>query len=521
MATAFEIKHKLSKILTLERYMKVAFDEGVVMDENGDYAINVGYLRVSTDKQAEEGYGLEVQENSVVDYCKRLGFTNLVLFIDDGYTGTTMDRPALNGITSMIEKYNRGKSHIKVNAMVIPRIDRLGRTLLGTLQFIQDYIFAKADAKNSTKNSNKEPIDFHSVNESFCKVDKNNPQSQLMLSLFATLAEFDRDTIVKKLKAGRIARVSNGKWMGGGNVPYGYRYDKELSKLVLIPEEAEKIREIFRLYIEEHVPPQKIADSLGFKGERIVTQILQRKSLTGCIIYLGREYEGEHEAIISLERWQEAQDEMDKRSVHRAKTHYLLSGLVHCGDCGAKMRYQQWGKGVKIVCYSTQKSKPYLVKDENCINKGFMAEDIENAVIENLFELSYHLNTKTKKSKVEVDPVEQLEKMKKKAKNQLSRLYDLYIDKEDEDEILLEKIRKQKEKITDIENRIIEENSNNEIKRKIEKANKIIASIKDTWSDMTAEEKQSVCRDLIDKVVVKQDGSLGLFLKKDRFKRLT
>ena len=517
MAETVLKKHKLKNILSLERYMKIAIDEYVEMNENGDYAINVGYLRVSTDKQADEGYGLEIQEQAVVDFCNRCGFKNLVLFIDDGVTGTKMDRPALNGIVKMIENYNNGKTHFKVNAMIIPRIDRLGRTLLGTLQFIQDYIVAEKEAKNTTKNRNKESIEFYSVGESYCRVEKNNPQSTLLLGLFATLAEYDRDQIVKKLKDGMLARVSKGKWMGGGRVPYGYTYDKDVGKLQVVPEEAEKIREAYRLFIEEHISPQKIADRLGFKGERVVSEILRRKTLTGCLIYLGKEYEGEHEAIIPLERWEEAQDEIEKRSVHRAQSNYLLSGLVYCGDCGAKMRYQKWGKGTKIVCYSTQKSKAYLVKDENCNNKTYWADDIEKAVIETLFEFSYEGNSKNKKTEAELDPIEQLEKNLKNARIRLGRLYDLYSENADEDTILFEKISRQKEIIRQYERELEKEKRTHQIKRKIDRANKIIDSIKDTWHSMSDTEKQSTCQDLIYRVVVSTDGEIDLFLKKDRF----
>ena len=356
MSTATKT-YKLKNILDLSHYMKIVKDNAVHIDADGNYLINVGYLRVSTDRQADLGYGLDIQENKIKKYADDNGLENLVLFIDVGYSGTNMDRPALQGLISYIQDFNHNKSRIRIETIIVSKIDRLGRTLLGTLQFIQDYVVAKKDSKHSTINSNKEDINFISVDEKEVRVNTNDPQSKFLMMLFATLAEFDRDLIVKKLKDGRKARVSSGKWMGGGNVPYGYRYDKELSKLIVVPEEAEKIREIYRLYIEEKMSPQKIANRLGFKGDRIVTQILKRKSLTGCIIYNDEEYEGEHEAIIPLKRWQEAQDELEKRSVHRSESNYLLSGLLVCGECGAKMRYQKWNKSgdCKVVCYSKQK----------------------------------------------------------------------------------------------------------------------------------------------------------------------
>ena len=419
-------KAKLKNILDIKEYMKIAIDSHIGTDENGNYLINVAYLRVSTDKQAEEGYGLDVQEKEVLKYARINELDNLVLFIDDGWTGTNMDRPALNAIIMMIERFNSGRTKVRVNAFIVPRIDRLGRTLFGTLQFIQDYIVSQKDSKNSHINRNKEDISFISVAEKDCRFDKEDPRSKFLFMLFATLAEFDRDMIVQKLQKGRLARIESGKWMGGGIPPYGYKYNKELGKLVVIPEEAEKVKEIFRLYIEEKISPQRIATMLGFKGERIVTQILQRKSSTGCIIYKGKEYPGEHQPIISLERWKEAQEEMQKRSVYRGESHNLLTGLIYCGVCGARYRYQKWDRKNgehKLVCYSRQKSKPYLVKDENCDNELYWATDVEQAVVDQLFSMDYLGNEDHQKEQPYLDPRESLMNELKQTKKYLNRLY--------------------------------------------------------------------------------------------------
>ncbi len=141
--------YHLTSIVELKSNMKIAIDDAVTLDGEGNFLINVGYLRVSTDRQADLGFGLDIQEADIIRYCRANGYSNLLLFTDDGYTGTNMERPALQAIIDYIEAYNAGKSRLHINALVVARIDRLGRTLLGTLQFIQDYIVSAGTARTA------------------------------------------------------------------------------------------------------------------------------------------------------------------------------------------------------------------------------------------------------------------------------------------------------------------------------------------------------------------------------------
>ena len=515
---------RIKDVLPLKPFMKVAIDGEVQTDKDGNYLINIGYIRVSTESQVDYGFGLDVQWDNVVEYCHKHGVQSLVIFSDDGITGTTMDREALDEIVTMIELFNSKKSKLRVNFLVVPRVDRLSRTLLGTLQFIQDYIAAADEAKNTTVNRNKEAINFVSVAEEACTIKRKDPQSQLMLVMFAAFAEFERSQIVQKTREGKRKRIQSGKWPGGGNVPYGYNYDKKSGRLVIVPEEADKVREIFRLYIEEKMSPQNISTLLGFKGERIVTQILKRESLTGHFVYNMKNSEGDPmvietddvvDAIIPRERWLEAQEELCKRSVYRGDSHYLLSGLVYCGVCGARCRYQKWDKKTgecKLVCYSHQKSKPYLVKDENCDNKLFWAGDIENAVTKMLFNFASEINAENKKETAYIDPTASIRAELSKAKKHLSKLYD-FEDEDEPDEILNDKISKARLKINELNALLQDAEKQAEIERKVEKAQQIFKNLEAAWEFMSQEEKQAVCRELIKSVIIHKDGTVHLDLK--------
>ena len=510
----------LADNIMLTEYMEILFDsDDIIKDENGNVFIDIAYRRVSTDKQAEQGFGLDVQRDDIVKYCKDHGIKLCILLTDDGYTGTKMERPAIQHFINMIREFNAGYSIIRINSLIVPRMDRLARSLLSTLQFIQDYIVCQKDAKNSTVNKNNYDIDFISIAEPFCRVDKMNPTSKLMLSLFASLAEFDRDQIVGKLKRGREKRLEEGKWPGGGITPYGYKYDRKSGTLVVIPEQKKKVQELFRLYVEEKMAPGKIAEILGFKGERIVIQILQRKSMLGYVIYNGVEYKGLHEPLISQELFDAAQEEMKLRSIVRTNSYYILSGLVYCGECGSKMRYQKWSKTgeCKILCYSQQGSKKYLVKDENCDNLKFWQSDIEDAVIQKLFQMSYLNDESVKKSVSEIDIISNLEKEIEKDRVALSRLYDLYAQGAEDDDILRDKINARKKHKERLEATLIDASKKASIVKRINNSKEALRTIKNTWGNMSRQEKQNICRSLIDRVVLYKNGTVNIRLKLEEY----
>lgn len=508
----------LKKNITLMPYMEILFDtDNVEKDADGNVPITVAYRRVSTDKQAESGFGLDVQKDKIIQYCKANNIKLCLLLTDDGYTGTDMNRPAIQHFISMVDEYNLGYSKIKISLFLIPRLDRLARSLLSTLQFIQDYIVSAKDAVKTSKiNNNKEDIYFVSINEPECRVD--NPVSKMMLSIFATLAEYDRDMIVQKLKAGKEKRLALGYPMGGGNIPYGYRYDKEkdgLGNYVTVPEEKAKFLEARRLFVEEHIAPPQIAKKLGFKSDKRIIDMLKRRTYLNVVGYTDTEgnwieYPAHFEAFITEEQWQEQQDEFEKRARGRSKSIYLLTSRLYCGNCGAKMRYQKERKGIlKIMCYSHD-TKEDLVKDPNCPNRTrYYAEDVENAVIQEIFKLSYLNKADNKATVSDFDVVANLEKEIATKQAELKRLYNRSA-KLDPDSIQFSILEETiNEKSAEIDRVSASLQDAKKRKKVIYRANKIraqISTFSEGWEHMTQEERRNICRELIDKVVITETG---------------
>ena len=373
----------------------------------------------------------------------------------------------------------------KISHVIVYKLDRLSRSQKDTLYLIEDVF-------------NPNDVDFISMNES---MDTSTPMGKLMLGILSAFAQLERENIRLRTRMGMLERVKNGYWMGGGRVPFGYDYDSQQG--ILVPnKDAEKVKQIYELYLKGYAP-QPIANILGLKYDRLVIQILKRKSNYGVIEYNGQIYQGKHEPIISKEIYDLTMQEMQRRSEkYTGQSSHLLTGLLYCGKCGAKMRYQKWGNsGNKLVCYSQQTSKKYLIKNPDCDQEKIWAEDIEDAVIQTLFSLQ-EKEKQNKKSIETTSLVETLQKQKEEYETQLKRLYNLYAI--DGDNTLLKTIKEHKNKLQDITNRCDEAHKEQDLlKSKCQQYDHIIIeSLQDKWEYMTLQERQNIVRILVDKIVI-------------------
>lgn len=373
----------------------------------------------------------------------------------------------------------------KISHVIVYKLDRLSRSQKDTLYLIEDVF-------------NPNDVDFISMNES---MDTSTPMGKLMLGILSAFAQLERENIRLRTRMGMLERVKNGYWMGGGRVPFGYDYDSQQG--ILVPnKDATKVKQIYELYLKGYAP-QPIANILGLKYDRLVIQILKRKSNYGVIEYNGQIYQGKHKPIISKEIYDLTMQEMKRRSEkYTGQSSHLLTGLLYCGKCGAKMRYQKWGNsGNKLVCYSQQTSKKYLIKNPDCDQEKIWAEDVEEAVIQTLFSLK----EKEKQNQTFVETtslLETLQKQKEEYETQLKRLYNLYA--VDGDNTLLKTIKEHKNKLKDITNKCDEAQEEQDLlKSRCQQYDHVmIESLQDKWEYMTLQERQNIVRILVDKVII-------------------
>ena len=437
--------------------------------------LQVAYLRVSTETQTEK-YGLDVQKQKIMDYCEKHGITIDKWYIDGGYSGSKLDRPEIQ------ELLNHAKSGI-IDTVYIYKLDRMSRDVIDTLN-----LFYKILPGYGVK--------VISMTE---ELRTENPMDRMMLTMNAAMNQYEREVIRMRMSAGMLERVKKGYWMGGGRTPWGYYYDRNDGILHINEQQASMVRKVYDLYLNGF-SCENISKILGFKGEPIVKGILKRKSNIGLIEYKGKVYKGRHEPIIDEKVFWKVQDEMKKRHTNAyLSSGHLLTGLCHCGYCGARMRYQKWtAKTMKLVCYSHyQSSKAYMRKSDCCKNHPVDAYKVEAEVEECFKNFAININEYTESHQ---DSTEILVESLKKSDTKVRRLYGLYADNPSEN--LLDVIKEEEENIKKLKKKLDDAKTE---KRCDPTKIAEIRHMSDIWDSLTLKEKNKILKQCVEDIVVDKD----------------
>lgn len=433
--------------------------------------LNVAYLRVSTESQTEK-YGLDVQRQKILDYCERKGVGIDKWYIDGGYSGSKLDRPEIKELLDHAEKG-------LIGTVYIYKLDRMSRDVIDTLN-----LFYKILPKYGVK--------VISMTED---LRTDNPMDRVMLTMNAAMNQYEREVIRMRMTAGMIERVKNGFWMGGGRIPWGYYYDRNDGILHVDQNEADMVRKAFNMYLDGY-SCENIAKIVGFKSEKIVRDILRRKSNIGMIEYKGKVYKGKHEPIVDEVTFNKVQELMKRRTTNSHVNHdNLLTGLCYCGVCGARMRYHKWGNYHKIVCYSQYKYKEYMQRSDHCYNIKPLASDIESEVEDCFKRFLINIDNQGEPQK---SHKEDIEESLRKSSAKVKRLYMLYADSPSDN--LLDVIKEEEDNICSLKKQLeLEiENDRRSDTEKIEK----IKRMSDVWDTLTVRDKNRVLKECIERIII-------------------
>ena len=325
---------------------------------------NVGiYCRLSNDDERDgESVSIENQKLLLQSYVRQMGWNEIDVYIDDGYTGTNFNRP---GVQRLIEDAKAKR----INLILVKDLSRFGRNYIEIGQYT-DYLFPYIGCRFVALNNGVD-------------TESNNGSTDVMCFLNLFNEFYSRDTS-KKVKAVKRACAENGKFMGTYPA-YGYKRDNEDKHHLVIDEDtAPIVRRIFSMRAtgmgftgiaaqlnEEGIPspgmlyyqrrgkadPRRVNHKWAgetvkhlIRNEVYIGNMVQGK--TGTVSYKNKKLiskpedewirvEGTHEPIISLDVWDTVQGIDQKRVRKNAASDGIRSvftGLVYCAECGFKMR---------------------------------------------------------------------------------------------------------------------------------------------------------------------------------------
>ena len=288
------------------------------------------YTRKSTDEGLDKDFNsLDAQREACAAYVmsqQHEGWTLLPQLYDDGgQSGGNIERPALQKLLADVRTG-------KVDVVVVYKIDRLTRSLADFARIVD--VLDEAEAS------------FVSVTQAF---STTSSMGRLTLNVLLSFAQFEREVGAERIRDKVAASRAKGMWMGGG-VPLGYEAIDR--KLVVIPEEAETVREIMRRYLEAD-SIKALVEELhrdGFVSKRHVSKrgnvsggnpikrgalkhLLSNPLYVGEVRHKDKLYPGQHDAIVNKETFKAVQAKLRERtspgsSAGPKRRLALLAGMI-------------------------------------------------------------------------------------------------------------------------------------------------------------------------------------------------
>jgi site-specific DNA recombinase len=272
------------------------------------------YTRVSTDQGLDQDFNsLDAQREAAEAFIKSQmheGWSAQKSPYDDGgFSGGTLNRPALQRLLVDI------KAGL-IDTVVVYKVDRLTRSLADFAKLVELF-----DAHK---------VSFVSVTQSF---NTTTSMGRLTLNVLLSFAQFEREVTSERIRDKIGASKRKGLWVGG-MVPLGYASVNK--KLVVVPEEAERVRLIFQRYRDlgslDKVLSDLHARGIATKQRQLssgkvqggipftrggLAYLLRNRFYVGEILYKGSICPAEHEPILAREMFEAVQAHLDAQRIER------------------------------------------------------------------------------------------------------------------------------------------------------------------------------------------------------------
>ncbi len=344
------------------------------------------YIRVSTERQANEGDSLEDQENDLKKYCDFRNFAINNIYVERGKSGGNTNRPEYQKLIKDIKQK-------KINAVVVKKLDRLSRSLL--------------DFENLMHLMNENEVEFISIKENF---DTTTAMGKAMLRVALVFAQLEREQTSERIIDVMGYRASLGL-NNGGVRPLGYTsINKEL---VPYKKETQIIELLFNKFMEikSTVAVAKYINSLGYRDRanslfdnRQIENILKNPVYIGKVRWKDNIYQGIHQPLITEKMFQQTQEIFEQRKTIKGnnKTNAILQKILFCGCCNSPMtpNYSFNRNRTKYYYYRCTSTKSTGRDTSLCKIRQIAFEKVETQVLNILLSLSQEQEFKGMENKI-------------------------------------------------------------------------------------------------------------------------
>lgn len=470
----------------------------------------VVYARTSTDRQ-ERDETIQSQLDACETYANANGLSLVDRFVDDGISGSQLQRPGL----SRLRDAARARA---VGTLVVYDIDRLSRNL-GHLLFLMEE-FAKAE------------VDVRFIRSPL----EDSPEGRVLFNIKGVFAEYEREKIRERTLRGKVRYIKDGGWFGVA--PYGYRVVDQ--HLAVDEAEARWLRELFRRYAdggstlnslsryldECGVPTRKHGNLRRGWDPSIIARILQKELYTGTF---RREIKGIPESackvgvppLVDETTWARAQArlQLNRAEAQRNRVHfYLLAGIIRCGACG----HRYYGKIARGITYYRCQTNMYPGRQDGrpCGTPGVRVDAIEGAVWDKVVELITQpeailvgrralLEEAAAEGTAVVEERQfQMRRARGRVDSRKSRVLDLLIDRPQDKDLLTQKLEgldREAEKLSEQEKVIAEEMKSAATREeRLSRVRETFETLRPRLSQLGDEDRRQICRLLIEEIRVRR-----------------
>lgn len=480
--------------------------------------MNAGlYVRVSTEKQVQEGFSIAAQKANLSKFTKSQGWNVFDVYADEGISGKNIeDRPEVKRLINDVKNK-------KIDVVVLYKFDRLTRDSRDTediIELIQQFGIQVFTLSGGV-------------------VDVSTATGRFTVRINGAVAQLEREQTIERVKVAFEEKVKEGYTLASRTTCYGYNRKKHEKEMTINKEETRIVKRIYKMYVEgrsfteianllntEKVPTKLNGQEVKKRGtdeKYVVNSIWMPKTIRLILsnpVYIGKvRYhigkkdgfvaDGKHKPIITEKLWNEAQLKLTKiKHVSRTnlpKDDVYYCGTLVCGICGHKLTTNRTNRvkkdGTKMVfnayrCVNRERKQ--------CTCLGVSHRKVEEAFLDYMDNIEELSDIEKVDVETDDDSVEELETLKKSLQQTVAKkkqVMDLFMISEITHE-QLKYMTNELDKKEEMLNSEIEKLERILTPKDVVDRSKIAKTIKEHWEYLSNKERLEFLTNFVEKIVI-------------------